>query len=70
MTEVQVADERRWIGDRHGRTGITLTIIDNSIISILKGESFTLAYKKEVVSRYSKLFNRNWNTAKDEGHFY
>ncbi|HFC91303.1 MAG TPA: Lrp/AsnC family transcriptional regulator [Leucothrix mucor] len=69
-TEVYIADEMRWIGDRHDRTGITLTIIDDSIIAILRGESFMLAYKKDVVSRYSKIFNRNWNMAKNEGRFY
>jgi DNA-binding Lrp family transcriptional regulator len=69
-TEVYVADERHWVGDRTDRTGITLTIIDDSIVAILRGRFFTLAYKEDVVAHYSRLFKRNWNTAKDEGRFY
>jgi hypothetical protein len=65
-TEVYIANEKHWIGDRKDHTAITLTIIDNEIISVLKGESFTLAYKEDAVERYAKLFKKNWSAAKDE----
>ena len=69
--EVQVMDERDWIGNKNNRMPITLTIIDDSIVSILSGElqSFTLVYKNDLISDYSRLFDKNWNSAKNEGRF-
>ncbi len=67
--EVQIMDERDWIGDAKNRIPITLTIVDDLITSILYGESFTLVYQGDVVGRYSRLFDTNWNSAKDEGSF-
>lgn len=69
--EVQIMDERDWIGDKNNRMAIALTIIDDLIVSILSGESqsFTLVYKDDLVKDYSRLFDKNWSSAKDEVRF-
>ena len=69
-TEVHIMNAKSWIGDRREPNGMTLTIIDDLIVSILKGNSFTLGYKAEVVEHYSKIFERNWVKTKNQGRFY
>jgi len=61
---------RGWTNDRLKRSGITLTIIGDLVVSVLNRNSFTLSCKKEVIRRYNQLFQRNWNTAKYPKRFY
>ncbi len=69
-TLVQSTDVRCWIGDRNHPTAIAMTIIDDAIVIIQKKDCFTLAYREDVVSQYSKLFTRNWNAAEKDGGPY
>ncbi|RTZ63339.1 MAG: hypothetical protein DSZ29_07210 [Aquificaceae bacterium] len=69
-TKVYTIEERDWTSDRLERNGITLTIVDDLVVSILNRRSFTLGFKPEVVSRYNKIFARNWKIAKYPTRFY
>ena len=69
-TYVLHTNENTWIGDRRYGKGITLTIIDEYISSVLNGNSYTLSYKKEEVGKYCKLFNNNWSFIQYQNHFY
>ena len=68
--KVLTIEERDWKGNKLERGGITLTIIDDLITSVLNRNSFTLGYKKEGIYRYNKLFKRNWDIAKYPPRFY
>ena len=69
-TKVLTIEERDWKGNKLERGGLTLTIIDDLVTSILNRDSFTLGYKKEGIDRYNKLFKRNWGIAKYPPRFY